>query len=274
MGNITPQLINNTSKSVHRYWYNSKSTSMYKNHTTKHFIDNKYAKAYFSIIDRALSQKRTRAADTYLELHHILPKAKTMFPEFGNLRDHPWNGVLLTTREHFICHLLLVRCLNGAARYSMIYGLRRLAHGKAHSCSRNYEIARKLMKQAPHPGLGKPLSETTRKLMSQQRRGKKKSAEHRRRIGEANSKRVWTEESRRRASESASKKKLSATHRANISKATAGTNNPMAGTKWMHDPVTRQLQFVKACDVGLWLQRGLVLGWPKKSSVSTDVDQH
>ena len=40
-------------------------------------------------------------------LHHILPKS--IFPEFKDLRDNPWNGVRLSFRHHFVAHMFLAR---------------------------------------------------------------------------------------------------------------------------------------------------------------------
>ncbi len=41
------------------------------------------------------------------EYHHILPKCKGLFPEYKSLYQHPWNGVHLTQRQHFIAHWML-----------------------------------------------------------------------------------------------------------------------------------------------------------------------
>ena len=59
-----------------------------------------YIKLYNSIIENALSKNRSKT-DGYFENHHIIPKC------FGgsNSKD---NMVLLTAKEHFICHALLV----------------------------------------------------------------------------------------------------------------------------------------------------------------------
>ena len=61
-----------------------------------------YQKVYDSIIDRAKQEKRRKNRGTYYEAHHIIPKCLN-----GN--NEPTNLVLLTAREHFICHWLLSR---------------------------------------------------------------------------------------------------------------------------------------------------------------------
>jgi hypothetical protein len=65
------------------------------------FIKNKYTSWYFSIIE----QSKQRSIDGYFETHHIIPKS------LGGDND-PSNLVTLTAREHFICHLLLVKMVS------------------------------------------------------------------------------------------------------------------------------------------------------------------
>ena len=62
--------------------------------------DNKYTKWYFSIIENA--KMSVYSKEEYVENHHIIPKS------FGGLRTKE-NMVKLYAREHFICHLLLIR---------------------------------------------------------------------------------------------------------------------------------------------------------------------
>lgn len=49
------------------------------------------------------------------EKHHILPKAKDLFPEYKSFSSNPWNKVLLTPRQHFIAHWILWRTFKGVA---------------------------------------------------------------------------------------------------------------------------------------------------------------
>jgi len=88
------------------------------------FLDNKYTKWYYQIIIKAQSENRVKLKRTdsdyiYYEKHHILPKCKSMFPEYSNLKEHPWNSVLLTPREHYICHMLLINMTTSKAKSSM-----------------------------------------------------------------------------------------------------------------------------------------------------------
>ena len=57
----------------------------------------------------------------YVEKHHIVPKcffieSKSRFAFIPGNRNHKDNLVYLTGREHFICHLLLVKMLLAAVK--------------------------------------------------------------------------------------------------------------------------------------------------------------
>jgi len=76
------------------------------------FVDNKYTKWYYNIVANALA----RTTVGYKEKHHIIPKSLGGADDMSNL-------VVLTAREHFICHWLLVKCTSGNAKEKMIYAL-------------------------------------------------------------------------------------------------------------------------------------------------------
>jgi hypothetical protein len=69
--------------------------------------ETKYFKWYITIIYGAIQQNRTKHCGLYFEAHHILPKS--IYQKFKSFRTNPWNMVLLTAKEHFIAHVLLVR---------------------------------------------------------------------------------------------------------------------------------------------------------------------
>jgi hypothetical protein len=75
------------------------------------FIKNKYTSWYFSIISKASTRVNSGG---YYEKHHIIPKC------FGG--DNSKNNlVMLTGREHYICHLLLTKMTDGINRKKMLY---------------------------------------------------------------------------------------------------------------------------------------------------------
>lgn len=97
------------------------------------FYDNKYTHWYYNIIEKAKSQPRSKLpksdpAYIYYESHHIIPNS------FGGIEQ-----VLLTGREHFICHLLLVKmCVSEKHRYQMTNALFKMKLKNPHQEGRYY----------------------------------------------------------------------------------------------------------------------------------------
>ena len=83
------------------------------------FLNNKYSDWYFQIILNAFNKNRKKGDGNYYEYHHIFPKS--IFPQFKGMRG---NRVLLTAREHFICHYLLIKCFD---RHDMIKKMKHAA---------------------------------------------------------------------------------------------------------------------------------------------------
>lgn len=143
------------------------------------FLQNKYTTWYNQIIENA----KFRVLAGYKESHHIVPKSLGGSDELNNLIE-------LTAREHFVCHLLLLKMLTGTHRYKMqkaaIMMINRVGPGQdRYKCTgRIYEILKKSIEVPPHtrkkmgvsqkerfkthPGtfLGKTHSANTRKKMS------------------------------------------------------------------------------------------------------------
>ena len=100
------------------------------------FIENKYKKWYFSIIENA--KNRTYIHSKY-EKHHIIPSSLG-----GN--NSPDNIVLLTFREHFICHHLLTKFTESLDRSKMCNALRLMMNSSSSNnrilTDRQYQIVR------------------------------------------------------------------------------------------------------------------------------------
>lgn len=107
------------------------------------FLQNKYTKWYFSIIGNAISQMRIKTKDNYYEKHHIIPKCNP----FNGTNDKE-NIVLLTSKEHFICHLLLTKMCEGIKKYKMVWALHKITYGNSdlrkNYTSKSYELIRKI----------------------------------------------------------------------------------------------------------------------------------
>lgn len=115
------------------------------------FKNNKYKKYYDNIIFKAKLENRKKYKTnnvkySYYELHHILPKS------MGGSNDKE-NLVLLTSREHYICHLLLARCVTFDYVYKMIHALARFQ--KYAETSRKYELFSVTMKKFSKGNLNK-----------------------------------------------------------------------------------------------------------------------
>jgi len=94
------------------------------------FINNKYTRWYYDIINRA----KIRILESYTEKHHIIPRSLGGSNSADNLIE-------LTAREHLICHWLLIKMTKGEAYYKMLCALNamRMNGHKEYITSRLYE---------------------------------------------------------------------------------------------------------------------------------------
>lgn len=86
------------------------------------FIDNKYTKWYYAIIQNA--SQRINKTD-YIEKHHIIPRS------LGGNNDST-NLVKLTAREHFVCHLLLTKMVSGHFKHKMLSAVTRFRQSRSY----------------------------------------------------------------------------------------------------------------------------------------------
>ena len=150
------------------------------------FINNKYTKTYYKIIRRALSRENFG----YIEKHHIIPKS------LGGSNDKS-NIVELTAKEHYICHLLLIRMTCGSARTKMRYAVYRFAHrnlfqsNREKITGRRYEYLREQLslanKERPGPNKGKVMPKEQKEKISKALKGRKlepRTPEHSAKLGQ------------------------------------------------------------------------------------------
>jgi hypothetical protein len=123
------------------------------------FIDNKYTKIYYSIIEYARQPVFDREPyDQYTENHHIIPKC------LGGL-DKDSNMVRLTGRQHFICHWLLTKMVSEKKhKWQMINALSLMLWGHNNKQNR-YKINSRLYEQ---------LKAKHNKMLSERLKGKKR----------------------------------------------------------------------------------------------------
>lgn len=123
------------------------------------FLLNKYTKWYFSIIENAKNKNRTKKEQEYYESHHIIPKCMNGTEE-----------VLLTAKEHFICHLLLCKMTDGTNRHKMINALIKMSFSESKNqkryTSRSFSLVRSFIAQKNSEMFkGKQKSEKTKNNM-------------------------------------------------------------------------------------------------------------
>lgn len=183
------------------------------------FINNKYTRIYYEIINRAKSRELTDCI--YTERHHIIPqsffKSRSKTGWLTGDYNAKTNLAKLTAREHYICHRLLTKMTQGIALYKMVTSIRRFAHApntKQFVDARTYEQIRKLQSETMK---GKACSaetrekirqanlnrapaskETRKKLSAAAKRRKGFTTEGRAKVVESNKNRVWTDEMRQK----------------------------------------------------------------------------
>ncbi len=84
-------------------------------------LNNKYYRLYYSIVNTAQKANRKKGQGIYYENHHILPKS------LGG-SNHKSNLVLLTPKEHFVCHHLLTKFVIGENKSKMLFAFWNLAN--------------------------------------------------------------------------------------------------------------------------------------------------
>lgn len=174
-----------------------------------------YRKAYCEIISHAKLEQtkgiRIKGNGNYYERHHILPKC--LFPNWKNKKS---NLVLLTAREHFICHLLLTKIY---PCNQMIYAVRMLATNNLKQersiFSRKYEYYRTLKSV-------EPVSLETRRKQSERAKGRKVKEETKKKISETLKGKIVSESTRKKLSIAAKNRKISNEGKASLSKAHKG----------------------------------------------------
>jgi hypothetical protein len=78
------------------------------------FIQNKYTALYYKIIERAKARNYSKQKYDGYQTHHIIPRC------FGGT-DDPSNLVVLTYKEHRVCHRLLINMTESDKQYKMMY---------------------------------------------------------------------------------------------------------------------------------------------------------
>lgn len=188
-----------------------------------------YQKVYNRIIEKAKKENRKKNNGVYYEKHHILPRS--LFKENEN---DPNNIVLLTAKEHFICHMLLEKIY---ATKEMRFAMWRMCNDDTYKVSSRYYayIKEKVAKDSSELHRGKILSEEHRLKISQAQKGRKHSNATKEKMRQSydKSKHVVSDELKQKLSKLAKERftgrKRSEEFKKNLSLKRIGQNNPMYG---------------------------------------------
>lgn len=131
-----------------------------------------YKKHYDQLIKTRQLLNRQKVLYDGLEKHHIIPKSLGG----GNSKQ---NLILLTPREHFIAHMLLVKIHVGKNRAKMAYALLKMSQSNSSqqrtTTSQQFEMMRNKCSEVcsgvNHPLFGRKLSEEQRKQISEKMKG-------------------------------------------------------------------------------------------------------
>lgn len=157
------------------------------------YLPNKYTKWYYSIVNNALN----RTSNTGItETHHIVMESLYVHRTrkgapgwlIGNPSD-PNNLVELTPREHYVCHMLLVRMLEGKAKVKAVYAARYMCITKKDKFKVNSRLYATLKE------LYNAIDKTGNPAWN---KGKKMSIDQRKKLSEAAQLRFQDPEQRRR----------------------------------------------------------------------------
>ena len=161
------------------------------------FKEAKYTRWYYDIIDRS----KERSLTSYTEKHHIIPKSLGGDNSAGNL-------VVLTAREHFICHWLLTKMVtNKKQKYQMWNAFSCMLY-REKSNQERYKVSSRVFENIKSVG-AKTKSEKFsvknnpmfgRKGILSPHYGKKKSAEHIANLSKSHEGQIRTVEARAKQS--------------------------------------------------------------------------
>jgi len=182
---------------------------------------NKYKQWYTNITERA----KNRYLDSYTESHHIVPRS------LGG-GDGADNLVNLTAREHFVCHWLLVKMTTGQEHHKMLNALRMMRAEKQGQHRYNTKITARVYENIKQE-YAKLQSETF-KGKGNGFYGKTHTPEAREKIRQKNlGNKLTPEQHARLVANTTGKKKPPITdeHRAKLSVAQSGKNNPRYGVE-------------------------------------------
>lgn len=223
------------------------------------FVNNKYTRWYFSIINRAKKRnlpiskrqvKKIYKSFGYTEVHHIIPKSLGG----GNSEN---NLIRFLAKEHYICHLLLTKMVTDSSlKQKMITAYIMMTGENSKSAripqrrltSRLYAKIREEYSQYQSvKQKGKIVSEGTRKKLSEKRKGVPLSEETKKKLSNILKGRKpvheVTAETREKMSRAQKGKKMPESFKRKISEINTGEGNPFYGKRHSAESLEKMLSY-------------------------------
>lgn len=186
------------------------------------FINNKYTDWYYKIINSA---KNRLELNGYTEKHHILPKS------LGGLDEN--NLVILSAREHFICHWLLTKMVTGEDRGKMVCALSRMRCTNKQQTRYHTKITNRVYQKIREElsirlsdinknRKRKPITETARQNMSKAQKGRIVSNTTRSNMSLAQTGKEMSKATKEKISKTVTGRKFTDEHKKNMSKSQKG----------------------------------------------------
>jgi hypothetical protein len=113
---------------------------MFNTHLSSVPHNTHHLNRYIRFITTFIGDKKVKGVT---EMHHICPKS--IFPEFTNLKTHPWNKVHLQARAHFIAHRMLCKAFNDNRLQFAFWAM---SHQSSNCQNRKYKINSKAYARA------------------------------------------------------------------------------------------------------------------------------
>jgi hypothetical protein len=187
-----------------------------------------YQKIYNQIIDKARSETRMKKSVVFYEAHHIIPKCLGGDGKTSEWKWHP-NIILLTPREHFICHKLLCEIYPNQSKLIFAYWMMsnkptRSSNTRNYNIgNREYERLRTKISELQHLNhIGTKRTDETKRKLSVAQRGKRSTDETKRKISDAQRGKPKSDETKRKMRLAKLGKSITEEHKQKISNATKG----------------------------------------------------
>lgn len=224
-----------------------------------------YKKVYERLILKAKSENRKKNKKIYYEKHHIIPKS------LGG-KDTKDNLILLTAKEHYLAHLLLLEQYTGKEKARLSFGFFMMcqinSNQKRIISSRNFDKAKKIMSRncsgINSTFYGKTHSTEVKKILSEKMKGDNNpsvkygvwnkgldlpslSEEHKNKISESLKGYHHTEETKDKISKAHKNKIKSDEHKNKISKTLKGRKRNPESIKIGSDKLRGKKQKIITC---------------------------